>query len=289
MSRLVTFAAIQMACSNEYSENVEHASTLVKAAAQQDAQVILLPELFVGHYFCKEQKPEFFKQAQSAQNSDLLKHMSKLAKQHKVVLPISFFERAGQSYFNSLVMIDASGEIMGIYRKSHIPDGPGYQEKFYFSPGDTGFKVWATQYGSLGVGICWDQWFPEAARVMVLQGAEVLLYPTAIGDEPQDPTLDSQAHWQRTMQGHSAANMVPVIAANRVGQEPATSFSSTYYGSSFITGYTGEVLAQADRVQEHTVITTVDLDEAALARQSWGLFRDRRPELYGAINSFDGH
>eukprot|EP00638_Chattonella_subsalsa_P005882 CAMPEP_0117753738 /NCGR_PEP_ID=MMETSP0947-20121206/12411_1 /TAXON_ID=44440 /ORGANISM="Chattonella subsalsa, Strain CCMP2191" /LENGTH=221 /DNA_ID=CAMNT_0005572691 /DNA_START=305 /DNA_END=970 /DNA_ORIENTATION=- len=214
--------------------------------------------------------------------------MSQLAAELNVVLPISFFERANNAYFNSIMIIDANGEKLGIYRKSHIPDGPGYQEKFYFSPGDTGFKVWDTKYGKIGVAICWDQWFPEAARAMVLQGAEILFYPTAIGSEPQDPTLNSKAHWQRVMQGHSAANMVPVVVSNRIGKEDFPGSSITFYGSSFITDATGEKIQEADEVSQAILIAEVDIQQNQATRASWGLFRDRRPDLYQPLLTLDG-
>ena len=205
-----------------------------------------------------------------------------------MVLPVSFFERGNNAYFNSVAIIDADGRNLGLYRKSHIPDGPGYQEKFYFSPGDTGFKAWDTRVGRIGVGICWDQWFPEAARVMALQGAEILLYPTAIGSEPSDPSLVTTGHWQRTMQGHAAANIMPVIASNRIGTEKGEKYSMTFYGSSFIASHTGEKVAEADRVSESVLTATFDLDEVRRYRQSWGVFRDRRPDLYYPLLSLDG-
>ena len=214
--------------------------------------------------------------------------MQQLARELAVVLPVSFFEQAGPVFFNSLAMIDADGELLGLYRKSHIPDGPGYQEKFYFSPGDTGFRVWMTRYGCVGVGICWDQWFPEAARCMVLKGAEILLYPTAIGSEPLAPEWDSQAHWMRVMQGHAAANIVPVIAANRVGVETGEEYTLSFYGSSFIAGSMGELLQTAPRDEEAILLQSFDLEALRIQRQSWGVFRDRRPDLYEPILSLEG-
>lgn len=214
--------------------------------------------------------------------------MSRLAAELGVVLPVSFFERANTAYFNSLAVIDADGQVLGIYRKSHIPDGPGYQEKYYFNPGDTGFRSWSTRVGRIGVGICWDQWFPEAARAMVLTGAEILLYPSAIGSEPQDPTLDSREHWQRVMQGHAAANMVPVVAANRIGTEVGRSCTVTFYGSSFLTDARGAMLAVAGTEEEAVLVASYDLDRIARERAAWGLFRDRRPDLYLPLLTLDG-
>ncbi len=288
MSRSVRVAAIQMACAPERATNVERAEAAVRAAAARGAQVILLPELFETPYFCKTQDPQHFDLARPRDGNATLARCAALAKELAVVLPISFFERAGRAHFNSLLVIDADGSELGLYRKSHIPDGPGYQEKFYFNPGDTGFRVWPTRYGALGVAICWDQWFPEAARAMALKGAEILLYPTAIGSEPQDPRLDSSAHWQRVMQGHAAANLMPVVAANRIGREASGEVAVTFYGSSFIAGPTGEMLATAERDRE--AILTADLDLAAIAaqRRAWGLFRDRRPDLYGTLQTLDG-
>ncbi len=287
---LVTIAATQMACSADSMANQAQAEALVRQAARDGAQVILLQELFATPYFCKDQQASWFDSAAPADlaANPLLRRFSALAAELKVVLPLSFFERAGQAYYNSLAMIDADGSLLGVYRKSHIPQGPGYEEKYYFSPGDTGFRVWETRFGRLGVGICWDQWFPEAARAMALQGAELLLYPTAIGSEPQDPTLDSRDHWQRVMQGHAAANVMPVIAANRIGVEDGETCSLTFYGSSFITDATGAKLAELNRSESGVIMAS--FDRAALARQraAWGLFRDRRPDLYGAMMSRDG-
>ncbi len=282
--RNVTFAATQLALTDNLSENLTRAEAAVRQAAAQGAQVILLQELFEYEYFCKKQKAAYLKLAHPLANHPWIGQFQALAKELNIVLPISFFERDGNSFFNSLVMVDADGSLGDVYRKSHIPDGPGYSEKFYFSPGDTGFKVWDTQYGRFGVAICWDQWFPEAARAMALMGAEALFYPTAIGSEPQDPTLDSRDHWQRVMQGHSAANVVPVIASNRVGVEYEDEIATTFYGSSFITDATGAKLVEADRSEQTVLVATIDLDAAADARRAWGLFRDRRPELYGPLN-----
>ena len=276
----VTVAATQFPCSWQLDENIKQADAMVREAHAQGAQIILLQELFATPYFCKDQKGEYFDLAESYEDSTLLKHFSALAKELAVVLPISYFERSGQSYFNSLAVIDADGTILDNYRKSHIPDGPGYQEKFYFSPGDSGFKVWQTRYAKIGVAICWDQWFPEAARAMALEGAELLFYPTAIGSEPQDPTLNSREHWQRVMQGHSAANCTPVIASNRIGKEEGDSCSITFYGSSFITDGAGAKVIEAEQEKTACIIASFDLKELHEQRRSWGLFRDRRPEHY---------
>lgn len=281
--RNICFAATQFAVSPDRAANVARAEALVRQAAAQGAQVILLQELFETLYFCQEQNSAHFTLAAPFDGHPLIARMARLAAELKVVLPVSFFERAGHAHFNSLAMIDADGAILGLYRKAHIPDGPGYQEKYYFTPGDTGFKAWKTRFGTFGVGICWDQWFPEAARAMALLGAEVLLYPTAIGSEPPPaPPLDSQGHWQRVMQGHAAANLMPVIAANRTGRE-TLSVTLTFYGSSFITDATGAIAAQMGRDDEGVILQRFDLDELARARASWGLFRDRRPDLYDGL------
>nr|WP_321396013.1 N-carbamoylputrescine amidase [uncultured Desulfobacter sp.] len=284
----VKVAVTQMACSNTYETNVKKAETIVREAAAKGANIILLQELFSGPYFCKVEDFSYFSLAQSADDSDLIKRFSSLAKELGVVLPISFFERANQAYFNSVAMIDADGIVLGIYRKTHIPQGPGYEEKYYFSPGDTGFKVWATRFGKVGVGICWDQWFPETARSMALMGADILLYPTAIGSEPKMPGYDSQPHWQRAMQGHSAANVMPVCASNRIGTESDRDVEITFYGTSFITGNTGEILAQCDRETEDIKIVSFDFKEIENMRAGWGLFRDRRPDEYATIGTLDG-
>ena len=286
--REVTVATTQMACDWDRDRNVAQAETLVRDAARQGASIVLLQELFESPYFCKDQSAKHFALAQPIEGHPLVARMSRLASELGVVLPISFFERANNAYFNSMAMIDADGRVLGLYRKSHIPHGAGYQEKFYFNPGDTGFRVWQTQAGCLGVGICWDQWFPEAARVMVLMGAEVLLFPTAIGSEPERPDYDSSGHWQRAMQGHAAANMVPVVASNRVGRENGESCSLEFYGSSFVTDGVGEIVGQAPREGGAVVTASFDLDELASARAAWGLFRDRRPDLYVPILSVDG-
>ncbi|WP_196140343.1 N-carbamoylputrescine amidase [Aliikangiella sp. G2MR2-5] len=283
--RNVTLAATQFAVTENIEENIDLASSLVKRAAEQGAQVILLQELFAGFYWCKDQDPRYFSWAEPFSSSKILQHFCGLAKSLDVVLPVSYFEKAENTFFNSLAMIDADGTLLENYRKSHIPDGPGYQEKFYFSPGDTGFKVWQTRYGRFGAAICWDQWFPEAARIMALNGAEAIFYPTAIGSEPQDPDWDSSGHWQRVMQGHSGANMLPVVASNRIGVEKGDSCEITFYGSSFITNEMGAKVVEADRENESVICHTFDLDSLAERRASWGLFRDRRPELYQRLNS----
>ena len=289
MSRAVTVAATQMACSWDIPGNIARAEKLIREAAAKGAQIVLIQELFEAPYFCQDQIGEFFDMAKPFEDNPLIGHFSRLAAELNVVLPVSFFEKAGQTFFNSVAIIDADGAVLGLYRKSHIPDGPGYTEKYYFSPGDTGFRVWQTKHATIGVGICWDQWFPEAARAMALQGAELLFYPTAIGSEPQDTTIDSAAHWQRVMQGHAAANLMPVIASNRIGTEPGRKGTElTFYGSSFIADQTGEKVAEADRTAETVLTATFDLDAIARQRAAWGLFRDRRPELYTPLLTMDG-
>jgi len=284
----ITVAATQMACTWNTAANLDKAEWLIRRAAQQGAQIILLPELFETPYFCKVQKEEYFALAKPVPNNPLLDRFSALAASLKVVLPISFFERANNAYYNSIMIIDADGRQLGHYRKTHIPDGPGYQEKFYFNPGDTGFKVWQTQYGIIGVGICWDQWFPESARAMALQGAELLFYPTAIGSEPQAPELDSSGHWQRVMQGHAAANLMPLIASNRIGIESGDNCEITFYGSSLIAGPTGEIVTAAERDKESVLMASFNLDEISALRTSWGIFRDRRPSQYAPLLTLDG-
>ncbi|EIE1273659.1 N-carbamoylputrescine amidase [Vibrio parahaemolyticus] len=283
MSKVVKFAALQLTKSWDLEENLAKAKKAIREAAQNGANVILPQELFAAPYFCKKQEAKYFELAEETANSHLIQEMSALAKELGVVIPVSYFEKAGNTFFNSLVMIDADGTVLDNYRKSHIPDGPGYSEKYYFSPGDTGFKVWQTKFGKFGAGICWDQWFPELARSLALHGAEAIFYPTAIGSEPQDPTLDSRDHWQRTMQGHSAANLVPVIASNRVGSEVDDGIETTFYGSSFITDHTGAKIAEAPREGETIIYAEIDLAATAKARHAWGLFRDRRPDLYTSV------
>lgn len=287
--RTVHFAAVQFACSWDRRGNVGKAKEFVRAAASKGANVVLLQEFFETPYFCQDQLPDHFALASPFAGNALIAEMADVAKTLNVVLPVSFFEKAGHAHFNSLAMIDADGTVLGLYRKSHIPDGPGYQEKYYFTPGDTGFRVWHTRFGVLGTGICWDQWFPEAARAMALQGAEALLYPTAIGSEPPPvPEIDSRDHWRRVMQGHAAANCLPLIASNRVGVEKGQVGEITFYGSSFIADASGAILAEMGRSEEGLTLASFDLDEVAKQRASWGLFRDRRPDLYGALISHDG-
>ncbi len=281
--RRVTIAATQMVCGEDREENLARAEDTVRAAAAAGADVVLLQELFETRYFPPDRRHDLFALARPFENNPTIARMAALAAELGVVLPVSFFERDGDAYYNSLAMIDADGRILGLYRKSHIPDGPGYYEKYYFTPGDTGFRVWKTRFGLVGAAVCWDQWYPECARAMVLDGAEMLLYPSAIGNEPHDPSIDSRDHWRRVMQGHAAANMVPVAASNRIGVEDAESATMTFYGSSFIAGPHGEIVAAAPRDAPAVITATFDLDEIRRARIEWGLFRDRRPELYGRL------
>ena len=288
--RKVTVAAIQMQMTAGVSENIKKAEQLVRKAVEQGAQIILLPELFERPYFCQQRQYDFYDYATSVEENPAVRHFRPIAKELAVAMPISFYEKDGTRLFNSIAMLDADGEVLGVYRKTHIPDDHYYQEKFYFTPGNTGFKVWDTRYGKVGVGICWDQWFPEAARAMALQGAEILLYPTAIGSEPILET-DSMPHWRRCMQGHAGSNLVPVIAANRIGMERVKpcaenggqSSSLSFYGSSFITDNTGAIIAEASRTDEQVLTVAFDLDQYAKDRLCWGLFRDRRPEMYRDI------
>jgi N-carbamoylputrescine amidase len=287
--RNVTVAATQMSCSWNIDDNIVKAEALIRKAAARGAGIVLIQELFATPYFCQDQIADFFDLARPFEGNPIIERFSTLAAKLQVVLPVSYFEKAGKAYFNSIAIIDADGKVLGNYRKSHIPDGPGYTEKFYFSPGDTGFKIWKTRHATIGVGICWDQWFPEAARAMALQGAELLLYPTAIGSEPQDATIDSAAHWQRVMQGHAGANLLPVIASNRIGQESGRNGTEiTFYGSSFVADQTGAKVAEADRETETVLTATFDLDAIEKQRRAWGLFRDRRPELYAPLMSLSG-
>ncbi len=286
--RKVAVAATQFACGPETSANVDKAETLVRQAAGQGAHIVLLQELFETPYFCKDQRQNSFALARPAEGHPTLLGMAALAKELGVVLPVSFFERANNAYYNSIAIFDADGRHLGVYRKSHIPDGPGYQEKYYFNPGDTGFKAWSTAHGRIGVGICWDQWFPECARSMALQGAEMLLYPSAIGSEPQDPALDSRQHWRRVMQGHAGANLMPLIASNRIGREQGESCALTFYGNSFIADATGGIVASSDDRTESVLTASFDLDELQVRRAAWGLFRDRRPALYADLLKADG-
>jgi N-carbamoylputrescine amidase len=285
----VTVAATQMPCGWDVQENIAHAEKLVREAAKQGAQIILLQELFERLYFCQQQKEEFRTFATSMTENPAISHFQAIAAELNVVLPISFFERAGPVSYNSVVILDADGSNLGIYRKTHIPDGPGYCEKFYFTPGDTGFKVFETRFARIGVGICWDQWFPETARAMALMGAEVLFYPTAIGSEPYDAGIDSSGHWQRTQQGHAAANVIPVIASNRVGEETIEESSITFYGSSFIADPTGDLVKTLNKTETGVITHTLDLDACNHLRAEWGLFRDRRPTAYTPLMTKDGY
>lgn len=280
--RKVKVAATQMSCSWNREEVLDKAEKLVRKAAAEGANIILLQELFETPYFCQKQKFEYFDLAKPLSENAAVKRFTEVAKELQVVLPISFYEKAGNTAFNTIAIIDADGTILGTYRKTHIPDGLPYAEKFYFTPGDTGFKVWKTKYADIGVGICWDQWFPEAARSMALLGAELLFYPTAIGSEPT-LNVDSKSHWQHAMQGHAAANIMPVIASNRIGTETDDESSMTFYGSSFIADQTGTIVEEADRETESVLVHEFDLDAIAQMRREWGVFRDRKPEMYGTL------
>ncbi|TVQ16986.1 MAG: N-carbamoylputrescine amidase [Spirochaetaceae bacterium] len=288
MSRIVTVAATQMACSWDRAANIAGAERLVRLAAAEGAQIVLLQELFETPYFCQKPNPDYTQLATTMEENAGIARMQEVAAELNVVVPVSFFERAARARFNSMAIIDADGSTLGVYRKSHIPDGPGYHEKYYFSPGDTGFRVWDTAYARIGVGICWDQWFPECARSMALMGAEILLYPAAIGSEPHDPTIASCDHWQRVQQGHAAANLMPLVASNRVGQEEQDGYSITFYGGSFIADQFGEKVAELNQTQEGIVVRSFDLDELEQSRTVWGVFRDRRPNLYWPIATLDG-
>ena len=278
---IIKTAAIQTSYSEDRQSNVQKISELVREAAAHGAQVILPSELFEGPYFCKEEKEQFFDWAHPLEGHPTIEHFQKIAVELGVVLPISFFEKAGQSYYNSVAIVNADGSVLGVYRKSHIPDGPGYEEKFYFRPGNTGFRVWSTPFGTIGVGICWDQWFPECARAMVLMGAEILLYPTAIGTEPEEPDLDTKDPWQRVIIGHAVANIVPAIVANRIGTEAG----QTFYGHSFIVNHLGDKVAELGKVEEGIIYGTFDRAQISRTRAAFGFFRDRRPELYGILSS----
>ena len=288
--RNVTVGAIQMSCSTDVAENIAKADKMVREAAAAGAQIILIPELFERQYFCQERQYEYYAFAKSVEENDAVCHFKKVAKELSVVIPVSFYEKDGNVLYNSVAVIDADGEVLGVYRKTHIPDDHFYQEKFYFTPGNTGFKVWDTKYAKIGVGICWDQWFPETARAMAVHGAELLFYPTAIGSEPILES-DSMPHWRRCMQGHAGSNLMPVIAANRIGLEEVKpskenggqESSLNFYGSSFMTDETGAILEDASRDKEQVLVHTYDLDEIAVNRLSWGIFRDRRPDCYGDI------
>ena len=279
---MVKVAAIQMSMSDDKSSNINKAVRLVREASNNDANIILLPELFEGLYFCKDIDEKYFSWAQERVGNPILKTFSALAKELNVVLLVSYFEKSGDEYFNSLVVMDADGKELENYRKTHIPDGPGYEEKFYFKPGDTGFKVWDTAYGRIGAGICWDQWFCETARALTLKGAELIFYPTAIGSEPEI-NVDSKDHWQRVQMGHAATNIVPVIAANRYGEEVGSSCTLKFYGSSFITDSSGEKIAEASRNREEIIYAEFDLEKNREFQHYWGLIRDRRPECYGDL------
>lgn len=289
-NRTVTVAAIQMQCSTEPKENLATAERMIREAAVKGAQVILLPELFERPYFCQERRYEYYDYAAPTLENPAVQLCMRLAQELAVVLPVSFYEKDGNCLYNSVAVIDADGSLMGVYRKTHIPDDHYYQEKFYFSPGNTGFRVWQTRYATIGVGICWDQWFPETARSLAINGAEICCFPTAIGSEPI-LDCDSAGHWRRTMQGHAAANIMPVIAANRIGTESVTPCmknggqmsSLCFYGTSFMTDATGAIVAEAGRTDETVLLHTYDLTEIAAERLNWGLFRDRRPQCYGDI------
>ena len=289
--RKVTLASIQMSCSRDVKENIDKAEKMVREAATKGANVILLPELFERQYFCQERQYEYYEYATTTDKNPAINRFKEVAKELNVVIPVSFYEKAGLQLFNSIAVIDADGTVLGVYRKTHIPDDHFYQEKFYFTPGNTGFKVWDTKFGKVGIGICWDQWFPETARSLALMGAEMILYPTAIGSEPI-LTVDSMPHWRRVMQGHAGANLVPVVAANRIGLEKVEPCSENggqessllFYGSSFIADETGAIVCDGSRDKEEVLIHTFDLDEVYENRMSWGVFRDRRPEYYTEIN-----
>ncbi len=286
----IKVAALQMKCTSDVFENIKKAEELVRTASEAGAKIILLPELFERLYFCQERRYEYYDFALPVNENAAVNHFKNICKELSVVMPISFYEKDGTRLFNSIAMIDADGKVLGVYRKTHIPDDHYYQEKFYFTPGNTGFKVFKTMYGNVGVGICWDQWFPETARAMALLGADLLLYPTAIGSEPI-LDVDSSGHWKRTMQGHSAANVIPVVAANRYGEEKVIpcvengnqSSALVFYGNSFMTDETGDIISSAGRDEEAVLVSSYDFDKIREARMSWGLFRDRRPEMYGII------
>jgi len=282
MARTVTVAALQTSYGEDMQANIDKTIDLIRQAAARGAQVILPSELFQGPYFCVTQEEHWFATAHPWREHPAVVQLQSVARELGVVIPVSIFEKEGPHYFNSMVMVDADGEALGVYRKSHIPDGPGYQEKYYFRPGDTGFKVWSTRFGRIGVGICWDQWYPESARAMALQGADILMYPTAIGSEPHDAELDTALPWRRAMQGHAVSNVTPVVAANRIGHETLTEAGQTFYGHSFIANHRGD-LVESLTGEEGVLVHTFDLDFLDKYRAAWGFFRDRRPELYGAL------
>lgn len=287
MNRVLKVAALQTAYGSDMAENIAKTEALVREAAKKGAQIILPSELFQGEYFCVSQEEKWFETAYPWREHPCVLAMQKLAAELNVVIPTSIYEREGPHYFNSLVMIDAGGDLMGVYRKSHIPDGPGYQEKYYFRPGDTGFKVWDTRFAKVGVGICWDQWYPECARAMALMGAEVLMYPTAIGSEPHDASLDTAAPWQRAMCGHAVSNVIPVVASNRIGLEglksPQNGQGQNFYGHSFIANHRGDKVAEFGASETGVLVAEFDLDFLDTHRAAWGFFRDRRSDLYGAL------
>jgi len=278
--RILAVAATQAPFGPDMKANLDKVESLVADAADLNAQIVLPPELFQGIYFPTTQDPKWFENAYPAAEHPCVRALQTVAKRLDVVIPVSFFEKDGPRYYNSVAIVDADGEVLGVYRKSHIPDGPGYQEKYYFRPGDTGFKAWKTKHGVIGVGICWDQWYPEAARAMVLEGAEVLLYPTAIGSEPYDESLDTSYRWRRAMQGHAVANAVPIVAANRIGIEDNDGVTQRYYGHSFIADHTGEIVAELGETDEGVIVARFDLEDIAAYRADWGFFRDRRTDLY---------
>ncbi|XP_006648693.1 N-carbamoylputrescine amidase-like [Oryza brachyantha] len=290
--RKVSVAAVQFACTGVESENVATAERLIREAHKKGANIVLIQELFEGQYFCQAQNLDYFQRAKPYKGNPTISRFQKLAKELEIVIPVSFFEEANNAHYNSVAIIDADGSDLGLYRKSHIPDGPGYQEKYYFNPGDTGFKAFKTKYATIGVGICWDQWFPECARAMVLQGAEILFYPTAIGSEPQDNNLDSREHWKRVMQGHAGANLVPLVASNRIGKETVETehgnSTINFFGNSFIADPTGEIVKVANDKDEEVLVAEFDLDEIKSTRHGWGIFRDRRPDLYKVLLTLDG-
>jgi N-carbamoylputrescine amidase len=294
-TRSITVAAVQMASGDwQLENNIGRAEALIRQAAARGANLVLCPELFMCPYFCVDENSDHFDLAEPLEGNVKLARFGRLAAELGIVLPVGFFERAGRVFYNSIVVFDADGTRLGLYRKTHIPDNPGYSEKFYFTPGDTGFQVWATRFGTIGVAICWDQWFPETARAMALLGAELLCFPTIIGSDPVFPELDCSDHWQRTMQGHAAANMLPLVCANRIGTETGRGnaahrpLSVTFHGRSFIADPTGAILAEANREEETILLQRFDLDACRRARENWGLFRDRRPAMYGVLGSSDG-
>lgn len=280
MAKTISVAAIQTSYGDDMKANIEKTERFVREAAKKGAQVILPSELFQGPYFCTAQEEKWFATAHEAATHPCVVAMAPLAKELGVVIPVSIYERDGPLYYNSVVVLDADGKQLGVYRKSHIPDGPGYMEKYYFRPGDTGFKVWDTAFGRIGVGICWDQWFPECARAMAIQGAEVLFYPTAIGSEPHDASLDTRDPWRRAMQGHAVSNVIPVVASNRIGTETVGKNTQSYYGSSFIADHRGDLVQSLERADEGVLVHTFDLDFLDRHRAAWGFFRDRRTEFY---------